>query len=140
MVTGAVIGAAVSNPALALPAAFLSHFVLDVLPHYGIDDHKGRKFLYLLVLDAAIASAFLLALFFLQPDNWPVLMLCGILGASPDLGWLPYWVQELKGKTIKYDPVSDFLVRIQWCERPWGAYVEIAWLLVMLYLFFYLIA
>lgn len=127
VVTGATIGAAVQNPALALPAAFLSHLLLDVIPHYGIDDHKGRRFLYVLMGDAALSAAFLLAILFLLPGNWLLPVACGVLAASPDLGWLPYWIRELQGKTVQMDPVSSFLARIQWCERPWGLYVEVVW-------------
>jgi hypothetical protein len=35
MYAGAIIALAISQPLIALPLAFVSHFVLDALPHYG---------------------------------------------------------------------------------------------------------
>ena len=134
-VTGAIIAGSIANPAVGLSAAFLSHFVLDMLPHYGGEDTKSKQFLYGLALDAGLAASFLLAILLLQPDNWLVMIAGGILAASPDLLWFPYWVLELRGKPRQPGRVSHFLGWIQWCERPWGIYVEIAWLIAALFVF-----
>jgi hypothetical protein len=135
-VTGAIIGAVVGTPELALPLAFFSHFVLDVLPHYGGEDLKSTQFKIELLVDASLSLAFLLAIFLLRIEQWPLIIGCGILAASPDLLWFPYWVLQLIGKPRPFDPVSRFLAWIQWCERPWGIYVETVWLIATLYIFF----
>lgn len=134
-VTGAVIGAAVASP-LALPLALLSHIVLDVIPHSGGPDKKSQRFKIELLLDMALSASFLLAIVLLQPYNWLLFVACGVLGAAPDLWWLPYWIWELQGKPRKLDKVGSFLSRIQWSEKPWGYIVEAAWLVSMLSLFF----
>jgi hypothetical protein len=137
-VTGAVIGAAIGNPVLALTAALLSHLVLDIIPHSGDKKmlHTGKRFKIELLIDAALSAGFLLALALLQPPQWQLLIACGILGAAPDLWWFPYWLAELKGKKVKFDPIGRFLAWIQWSEKPWGYYVEAVWLVGAVYIFF----
>lgn len=137
-VTGALIGAVIGNPVLALPAALLSHVVLDMIPHSGDikGGHTGIWFKLELLVDAALSAAFLLSLALLQLSDWPILIACGILGAAPDLLWFPYWVWELQGKSRKKDSLSNFLSRIQWSETTQGYYIEAIWLVGSLALFF----
>ncbi len=135
-ITGALVGAVIVSPAIALPAALLSHLVLDIIPHYGGKDHLSFKFKVGLIADAAACLAFFLAIFLLRLKHWPLLIACGALGASLDLWWFPYWLLEVRGKHRAYDPIGQFLSDIQWCEKPWGVYVEVAWGLVMFYIFF----
>ena len=52
LVVGAAIGARVRRPGVALPAAFVSHFVLDTVPHFDIGWINGPN------LSAAIDAAF----------------------------------------------------------------------------------
>ncbi len=135
-VTGAVIGAAVANPILAVTAALLSHLVLDIIPHSSGPDKKSKAFLYHLVIDAAMAAAFLMFLVLSGIPNWQLLTVCGIIAASPDLLWFRHWLSELKNKPVKYNKLEEFLARIQWCERPWGIYIEAVWLVLSLAVFF----
>jgi len=142
-VTGAIIVAAIGNPVIALPAALLSHIVLDIIPHSGDDtmSHTSRRFKLELLVDAALSGGFLLGLMLLRPPDWPLLIAGGILGAALDFWWFPYWVIELKThKEPRYDPVGRFLAWIQWSEKPWGYYLEAVWLICALYLFFRLTA
>lgn len=136
-VTGALIGAAISNPVIALPAALLSHLVLDVIPHSGAGKggHTSTRFKIELVIDMALSAAFLLGVVLLRLPQWHLIFACGVLGAAPDLWWLPYWIWELQGRPRKLDRIGQFLARIQWCERPWGYAVELAWLVGSLHVF-----
>jgi len=45
LIFGAAIASKISNPFLALPLAFLSHFLLDMLPHdeYSIENVKKKR-------------------------------------------------------------------------------------------------
>ncbi len=138
-VTGALIAAVVDKPVLALPLAFLSHFMLDALPHLGADT-RGRKFQYTLAFDVIMASSFLLSIVLLQPPGWLLLLAGAIVAMLPDVVWAPYYFLELQGKrqpTDPLDPFSQFHSRIQWGERPWGYLVEILWFAVALPAFFY---
>jgi hypothetical protein len=136
-VTGAVVGAAIGNPWLALPAALLSHFVLDIIPHSGDTDGTSLYFKLELAVDAALGAAFLLTIAILQPEQWLLLIACGVLGAAPDLWWLPYWIWELKeGKPRKLDKLGKLMGDIQWSQTKPGYIVEAIWLPIMLYTFF----
>lgn len=139
-VTGAAIAAAFPNPWFAVPAALLSHFVLDMIPHSGGGSHTSVFFKVELLLDSALMAGFLLGIALLQPQDWQLLMLCGFLGAAPDLWWIPYWFQDLRGETRRLDPFAKFASVIQWSETKPGYLVEALWLIGSLYIFFSLTA
>lgn len=133
--TGALIAAFLPNPLVAVPAALVSHLVLDMLPHYsGKEAHTDRKFFYVLGGDAITASTLLLLIFVAQPSHWLLMIICGVVAASPDLLWLPYWLAELKGQTRMPSRLYGFLGRIQRYERPWGWIPETVYFLGILYL------
>ena len=118
-------------PLIALPLALTSHFVLDYFPHFGLDTHTDKKFKIILALDTLVASLILLFILITQPQHWPLLMACAILAASPDLMWLPRWLNELKGKRNRpMNRIELFHSRIQH-EYPWGIFVETVWFVSM---------
>lgn len=134
-ITGTLIAASLPNPAVALPLALASHLVLDMLPHYGGDiSHLDRRFKIIVGSDAFVALATLTFVFFTQPAHWLLMISCGIVAASPDLLWLPYWIAELNHKHRPFGKVSRFLSRIQWGERTWGWIFEVMWFVPALYL------
>ena len=100
VMTGALIGVVISNPVVAVVTALVSHFVLDALPHYSDDrmTHASRKFLFILFADMCLAVGFISLIVITTPARWPFVILCGVLGSSPDLMWLAPWIQELRGK------------------------------------------
>ena len=59
VVTGIAIVALVPNPAISLPLAFLAHFALDALPHFGDRKHRSKsldRLRYVLPIDMALAA------------------------------------------------------------------------------------
>jgi hypothetical protein len=132
VVTGAVIAAAVPVVYIALPAALLSHLVLDALPHYGNKDHTSKTFLYMLAGDMGLASAFLIFILVMQPVYWPLLIASAILAASPDLLWLRHWILELRGGKARLNKLEKFLSDIQWAERNsiYNFGFEVLWFLL----------
>lgn len=131
VLTGVAIGLAVHQPALAIPAAIASHFVLDALPHYGSDSHSTKRFLYILAADGAVIMAILLALAIGQPEHFGLAIVCGLLAASPDFMWLPNFLRDLSDHHTRrlYDnPVTKFHKRIQWAEKPYNWPYEFVWL------------
>ncbi|HSX53358.1 MAG TPA: hypothetical protein VLF90_03240 [Patescibacteria group bacterium] len=134
VLTGALIAVVVHNPVVALPAAFLSHFALDVLPHFEIAKPKFNSNLYKFRLlgDIAGASLVLLVLLIMQPANVWLILTCSVLSASPDLMWIPDFVAANAHKPKpKYGPIRRFHHGIQWYQRPSGVVVEIAWCVSM---------
>lgn len=145
--TGAVIALAVKNPALAIPMAFISHFVVDVIPHYNPKGVKGfyktrekfkhRSFRLIFSIDMLIWPVLLITLpFVLVADvsSWTI-FLCMLVAVSPDFVEGFYFLAGAFGKKIiKPTRFDRFSLGIKIYERPRGLVVEIAWLLVMVWL------
>lgn len=135
-VTGAVIAMAVHQPLLALPLAVVSHFALDAAPHFGNHPkmaQSSRAFLFMLAVDAGIASSILLTLVVLMPGYWLLPVAGALLSMAPDLMWFPNFLRVTGGRKLKKpDAITRWHKSIQRYERPWGIYVEAIWFSVML--------
>ncbi len=135
-IAGAVIALTVRQPILVVPLAFLSHFVLDTLPHYGYPGHKGfnevlkHKLFYFVESWDVVA---MLGLVFVLRGQGVLPYLAGLTAISPDFIWLyRYIFFERKGLTR---PSSGWFTlfhqNIQRFERPWGVGVEVIWFALM---------
>ena len=134
--TGALIGLTVANPLLALPAAFLSHFVLDVIPHYDVpgETHEQRmaskQFLIVqIVLGAVLCFALVVLLAVAQPKHWILAAFCAFIATTPDMLFIPRFVSV---KKTGHDNLGTFWFwrfhnAIQWFQKPIGAIVEVIW-------------
>lgn len=127
-VTGTIIANALPLP-LALPLAFVSHFVLDMLPHFG-EIYEKRKKLSKTVwaIDISLAVAF--NLFLLLNHHW-VILACSLIAISPDFLWVyRFTVQERFGK-LPPKPCGTFNrfhAGIQKLENRMFLPIEIIWL------------
>ena len=136
MLTGAVIAAAVRQPLLVVPLAFLSHFILDMFPHFGVAESDSSErnnhplFRAVLTLDLTVLAIALVAvplLFNSDVPGWVLLL--GMLSAwIPDVVWIAHFYHDHKGHTRK-PPIrlTRFHQKIQWFERPPGIITEIIW-------------
>lgn len=83
---GTVIGLSITQPALALPLALASHFVLDSVPHFGIaftsSEKKRRLFHIYLLIDASVLAAIMISLY-LAGAGW-LAFACLFLAGCPD--------------------------------------------------------
>jgi hypothetical protein len=136
-VGGAIIGAAVSNPLLAVPLAFASHFALDAIPHYEpvagskADSISSKKFFReQILINGLLCFGLVLALAITQPKNWLLIAVCAFAGASPDFMWLPRFLHTRKtGRDLpSTNPLLRFHSRIQWWTSPKLLGVELVWL------------
>lgn len=127
--TGAVIGLSVAEPAIALPAAFFSHFVCDTIPHFGSPKVEvgSRRFTVFLIVDALLCVALVAWIFFSGSPNWWLASACAFLAASPDFLELRRFVALNRRKQFSCNRLEFILKKIQWFERPIGAWVEAAW-------------
>lgn len=140
VLAGAVVATSVQQPLLVVPLAFLSHFVLDTLPHFGVDHTaKGRSqnilFKYVLAIDIALTSALLALLPFILRGviSWRVLLAGMVLALAPDIVWARSLIHELTTKT-KYMHshwLTKLHLKIQWFEKPFGLVIEVLWFGVM---------
>lgn len=137
--TGALIGLTVTNPALALPLAFLSHFACDLIPHYdppgadGAKRFRSKRFVYeFLIVGAGLCLALVLLLAVARPHHWFLAAVCAFLATSPDLLWIPRFLHARRtGKDVI--PNNWFFRlhhRIQWRTGPRLIWVEAVWFVV----------
>lgn len=135
MITGVAIAAAVKQPLLAVPLAFVSHFIFDAVPHFGFKDFRGfiPKIKYTVTKVSLIFDfvSWLIALYLALQIGW-LAFICGILAVSPDFSWV-YWYFKYERKNIP--PKENWFTRfhkwIQWGERPWGIVIEIVYFMAI---------
>jgi len=134
--TGGVIGLAVGGP-LAIPLAFASHFVLDWLPHYGMDTKdrllRRRFFMKSVAVDAVLLSGLLVA-GIVSGLPWYVFV-AALAAMAPDLSWIYRYVVEEKLGKLEPKPKNKF---DQWHSniQKWetvipGVWVEVFWFISM---------
>lgn len=129
--TGALIGLAVGSPVVAVPAALLSHYVLDMLPHYGVEGPeflKTRFFRNLLISDALMCVLLVLVLAVLQPQHWLLACICAFVAASPDFSYISSFIDAKRNKPHTFNLYNRIGMKIQWYAKPNGAFAEFAWL------------
>jgi hypothetical protein len=133
--TGAAIGLISGNPWVAVPAALISHFICDSLPHFGFAERqkilKTSLFRNYLIVEAAICFVIVFLLFAVHPDHWLLAAICAFAAASPDFLWITKFKQARKNRKWKPNAFDKFAGGIQWFQRPVGALVEIAWFIAL---------
>ncbi len=130
--TGAIIGLTITNPFLAIPIAFISHYFLDSLPHFGItkDNDKfirSKGFKIFLSLDISACIILALIIFLINTRSYLIVILCAFIATSPDLVNLKRFILVNKNKVFKPGIIYRFSAFIQWFEKPIGAIVEVIW-------------
>ncbi len=140
MITGAAIAAAVQRPLLVIPLAFISHFILDVFPHFGVHHKSDTErnshpmFRTVLIIDLSLVALLLIGLPLImhQTVNWWIVLLGMLTAWIPDTVWLRHFWHDRKG-IKRTDPVwlTRFHQKIQWFEKPPGLIAEVIWLGVM---------
>lgn len=134
--TGAIIGLTLGIPILAIPLAFMSHFLLDSFPHFGFSNlnERGTKFTKLLLIDASLCALLVMVLSITRPEFWVVASLSAFAAASPDFMWAPDYFRQRNGsqQLLNSNFVKRYHSRIQWYQRPPGAIIEVLYAAGML--------
>lgn len=142
MLAGAVVAVGLQRPLVIVPVAILSHFILDILPHFGVHKHDPIKrnkhplFQFILIIDVTLAAAmlwFLPAILEGAVSRW-VLLIGMVFAFLPDVTWAYRFLRELGARRSLPYPQSwltRFHDKIQWGERTWGVFVEILFFGVM---------
>jgi hypothetical protein len=137
--TGALVAVAIGNPWIALPAAFASHFVIDMIPHW---DYKfeNRYFKQAALLCDLTLTLWLLIILSVTVDASRRLIIAGgFLGVLPDLMWLPHELYNRASPENKRTPLHvlrKFHNKIQPRTPPIGRYVEAAWFILVIFLIY----
>ena len=82
--TGATVAAAINRPILSLPAALLSHFAVDIIPHwnYRLKPHSKRQLV--MAVDLSLCIVLLLVLAATVNADPYLILFGGLLGILPD--------------------------------------------------------
>ena len=136
VLTGAAIAVLIPQPVLAIIAAFVSHFVLDVLPHFGLDleaeerdRHKVFRFVLLVDIILTVAAFLIVPVLAAHYAAWWLVALCMAAAYAPDLVWVHRFLRAAQaGEYAPHGRFALFHKNIQWGESPHGMIVEIAWL------------
>jgi hypothetical protein len=134
ILTGSILAKFLPLP-IAIPLAFLSHFVLDSLPHFGIPDFdfdatkKKHKKLWgtVLILDMLLTVALSIWLIASGHLTW---WLVGLVAYSPDLIWVYQFIVH-KRIVTQQNRLTRFHSGIQKYERIWGGAVEVVYGLLL---------
>jgi hypothetical protein len=131
-ITGALIGLVIGQPLIALPAAFLSHFVCDAIPHFdpampAEQWIRSRTFVRFLLTDASLCVLLVVVLAISQPHHWLLASICAFLATSPDLYWIRRFLLTRSGRMWKPNLFERFAANIQWYTSPRAAIVEFIW-------------
>lgn len=130
-----MIALAVKKPELAIPLAFLSHFVQDAIPHwdYGTGGPDGdlfsKRFNTFLIGDFIFSLILMVLIGLAFPEYTWLIWACMAVAASPDLMWGYYYLykQKLKVQKAKLNWLARFHYLIEWSESLPGAIVEVIW-------------
>lgn len=133
MLVGTIIAVTIREPLTAVPLAFLSHFLLDALPHFGntnsrLNAHQKFTKYFTVEIISLLGIAYLLSLN-LYGTN--LVTLCVVAAIIPDTEWpIRYFLFQRKGKQAPPSLTAEFHKKIQWLEREWGLVVEILFFVI----------
>jgi hypothetical protein len=139
LLTGAALSKFLPWP-IAVPAALVSHFALDALPHFGFrasDEYEHRVRLWKAVLAIDIVVALLASAWLIRAGHmsW---FLIGLVAYLPDLMWVGWFhsitFRKMTGKDRlrQHSWLTRLHANIQKHERPWGAFIELAYCAIVL--------
>lgn len=131
MAVGAIVAYVIKQPTLALLLAFLSHFLLDALPHFG-DNGVAKEGYFsslkrtVVIIDCVFAT---LLLAWLISQHTLFAIVCAVAAVSPDFVWVyREIVIKIWGSAKPRNVITRFHEKIQWGEFPWGWIPEIGYL------------
>ncbi|OGM28712.1 hypothetical protein A2962_02515 [Candidatus Woesebacteria bacterium RIFCSPLOWO2_01_FULL_39_61] len=107
VIVGAAIATKIINPALAIPLAFASHFVLEMVPHwnphlntekkkYGHITDASKKIVVVDVLAATASGIYIASLTLPDVNRFLIIILAAFFSSLPDIIEAPYFFLNLK--------------------------------------------
>ena len=122
------------NPIFVFPLAFVSHFVLDIVPHYKLKHPTRKSFVIEMVIDVLISAVFV-ALYLIYASDAPgtlmVLATC-FFATLPDFFLLLRFLWKIE---IFKPLMISFHARIQH-EYQWAWIIELGFLFCLLFFLF----
>ena len=133
----ALVGGLISTLApwpIAIPLSLASHFLLDMLPHYGIphhhrDDSRFWKWFFTVDFFATLS----LAIWAICTHRY-AMFFCGLAAVLPDFVWVARVIQNksftLSHRKTRYE---SWHIGIQHHEYQWGIWLELPLAMVLFY-------
>jgi len=133
--TGGLISRYLPAP-IGLPLAFASHFVLDMLPHYGIEQNKRDKSRFWKTFFIIDSFATLGLAIFAVWDRHYVMFFGGLLGVMPDFFWVATVIRTKSFKNLSQNGnwFMKWHASLQFYEKPWGLWIELPYAAIMFYI------
>lgn len=108
---GAAIAVAIPNPFIAIPLAFASHFVLDMVPHWNPHSYTevqrfGRismntKVFALIDVGLALVTGFFIASQVSSQSHFITIILASFASVLPDVSKSPYFLLGMRDGLLK---------------------------------------
>lgn len=132
-ITGSIIAVSITNPVIGLPLAFASHFILDLLPHFGfhtVAKAGSKDYRAIVKFDTFITIVFFIISTFAGYragfDIWLV-PLGSFFAWCPDIMWYKHYQNDIKGEDKHWDIIRKTHKKIQRYEVSWGWIIEVVW-------------
>lgn len=125
---GASIAVGISNPYLAIPAAILSHFVADLIPHWDAGTNHKQKSRTKLVIEATIdvLLGFVLVYALFRNLVDPAYLFTMVIAAQlPDWLEAPSWIFGIKIPPFSWMDWLGHKLQSR-LQLPWGLVTQIA--------------
>lgn len=87
--TAAAIVTVVPNPVISLPLAFLSHFVLDTIPHWNWSPGRTSRGRAASIIDGVVGLGLTAIFTQIIGQTW-IMVAAGVLSMTPDIIQAPY--------------------------------------------------
>lgn len=139
---GAALALTIQQPLVGMLVALVSHYLLDVMPHYGrkeaiVIDWFNYKTTWLVEGINIVGIPLLVYLLWGQP--WWVFAAVA-LAILPDTVWIfRYFYYDRYGVNATSLMLTRFHSWIQWGERPWGVLVEVPCFIALVAVLFMLV-
>lgn len=134
MLAGSIIGAVVASP-VVIPLAFVSHFMLDMLPHYGIDDSMKRAEDVVWKFDVVLIIVFSSYVSLVSFDAKAWALVGAVTAVLPDFAWVyRFAIKErfgAKQPVASKNRFNQFHKNIQKRESTKMLWIEIASIVIL---------
>lgn len=150
-VTGAIIGQKLGDPIIISWLSFISHFILDSIPHWNYLDYQGHKeynknekfylWKYIEALpDIIITILVYFTFIFCFPDQWLVISLGVGFAILPDFLSLSKYIPYIKSV---FQPLNKLHYRIQGRIKKYhraatGLAIQVIYICLIMFIFIYL--
>jgi hypothetical protein len=124
--TAVVLAVSIEKPAIVLPLALISHFLIDIIPHYGNGTNivRGTNLYDIkVVIDGLLSIVVTVLAMQHWPNKAPIILAAVFFSVLPDLLWPLALIVRRKGVVWEFFKFHKLIQH----ESPKGIFTEIAW-------------